>query len=35
MVYNPWSLYAHKYRSVEIAKVYFGPYGPYLARFSA
>jgi len=23
MVYNPWSLYAHKYRSVEIAKVYF------------
>ena len=35
IVYNPWSLYAHAYRSVEIAKVYFGPSGPYLAKFSA
>ena len=35
IIYNPWSLYAHKYRSVELAKVYFGPYGPYLTRFSA
>jgi beta-xylosidase len=34
MVYNPWSLYAHKYRSVEVAKVYFASSGPYLTRFS-
>ena len=34
IVYNPWSLYAHKYRSVELAKVYFAPSGPYLAKFS-
>ncbi|MGA3352282.1 MAG: glycoside hydrolase family 43 protein [Acidimicrobiales bacterium] len=34
MVYNPWSLYARRYRSVEIARVFFGPSGPYLAKFS-
>jgi beta-xylosidase len=34
IVYNPWSLYVHEYRSVEVAKVYFGPSGPYLERFA-
>ena len=34
MVYNPWSLYAHRYRSVEVARVIFEPSGPYLAKFS-
>jgi hypothetical protein len=34
MVYNPWSLYGHKFRSVEIASVVFGPSGPYLAKFA-
>jgi beta-xylosidase len=35
MVYSPWSLYAHDTRPVELAKVYFAPSGPYLAKFSA
>ncbi|MHB1986404.1 MAG: glycoside hydrolase family 43 protein [Acidimicrobiales bacterium] len=35
MVYSPWSLYGHTYRPVALAKVDFGPYGPYLAKFSS
>jgi len=33
IVYSPWSLYGHDYRPVELAKVYFAPSGPYLAKF--
>ncbi|MHB8245888.1 MAG: glycoside hydrolase family 43 protein [Acidimicrobiales bacterium] len=34
MVYSPWDLLSHRYRPVELAKVAFGPFGPYLAKFS-
>ncbi|MGA2804458.1 MAG: glycoside hydrolase family 43 protein [Acidimicrobiales bacterium] len=35
MVYSPWSLYKHDYRPVELAKVFFAPSGPYLAKIPA
>jgi len=35
IVYSPWSLYKHDYRPVELAKVYFAPSGPYLAKIPA
>lgn len=35
MAYSPWSTYYHPYRPVAIAKVAFGPKGPYLAKIPA